>query len=331
LTSIEIPNSVTSIDYGAFWGCRGLTSIEIPNSVTSIGDCGFLECSGLTEINVDSGNKNYKSIDGILFNYDETLLQAYPEGKTNKSYTIPNSVTSIAERAFNGCRGLTSVKIPNSVTSIGVCAFWGCSGLTSIEIPNSVTSIGRYAFEWCSGLTSVEIPNSVTSIGNWTFENCNGLTSVTIPHSVISIDSSAFNGCNSLTDVCYSGSEEEWEKINIGSNNEPLTNATIHYNSAPDCQMEIVDYSELDGKTVINSSVINNTNTAVSCTMYTAVYSADGTLKACDSVNADIAAGNATDVDITVSCVLESGDTAKTFMWKDNMTPLANTAELTIE
>ena len=111
------------------------------------------------------------------------------------------SVTSIGERAFASCTGLTSVTIPNSVTSIGSGAFWICPGLTSVTIPNSVTSIGYEAFRHCSGLTSVTIGNSVTSIGSSAFYGCSGLTSVTIPNSVTSIGDYAFAGCSGLTSV----------------------------------------------------------------------------------------------------------------------------------
>ena len=114
-----IPNSVTSIGYGAFSGCEGLTSITIPNSVTRIGERAFSKCRGLTSV------------------------------------IIGNGVTTIANDAFSGCSRLTSVTIPNSVTSIGDWAFSECSGLTSITIPNSVTSIGEKAFYFCKGLTSV--------------------------------------------------------------------------------------------------------------------------------------------------------------------------------
>ena len=117
------------------------------------------------------------------------------------SVTIGNSVTNIGDYAFYECSGLTSVTIGNSVTNIGDYAFYGCSGLTSVTIPNSVTSIGRYAFEYCSGLTSVTIPNSVTSIGKWAFSNCKGLTSITIPNSVTNIGDFAFHGCPDLTSV----------------------------------------------------------------------------------------------------------------------------------
>ena len=117
------------------------------------------------------------------------------------SVIIPNSVTTIGGWAFYYCSGLTSVTIGNSVKSIGESAFSGCTGLTSVTIPNSVTSIGVSTFNGCSGLTSVTIGNSVKSIGDWAFQGCTGLTSVTIPNSVTSIGSRAFYGCTGLTSV----------------------------------------------------------------------------------------------------------------------------------
>ncbi len=139
LTSITIPEGVTSIGYDAFNGCTSLTSITIPNSVTSIGYNAFNGCTSLTSI------------------------------------TIPNSVTSIGSYAFNGCTSLTSITIPEGVTSIGSSAFYCCTSLTSITIPNSVTSIGYNAFNGCTSLTSITIPNSVTSIGYDAFDGCDSL------------------------------------------------------------------------------------------------------------------------------------------------------------
>ena len=191
---ITIDYGVTSIGGEAFCDCISLTSVTIGNSVTSIGYSAFYNCKSLTSV------------------------------------TIPDSVTSIGHYAFAQCTSLTNITIPNSVTSIGEEAFGSCTSLTSITIPNSVTRIEYCTFGGCTSLTSVTIGNSVTSIGVGAFGNCESLTSITIPNSVTSIDVSAFSGCTSLKDVCYTGSQSEWNKINICSNNQYLTNATIHYN-----------------------------------------------------------------------------------------------------
>ena len=200
-TNYVIPNSVTTIGNEAFSGCVKLTSVSIPNSVKSIGSRAFWTCSGLTMINVDSENKYYKSIDGVLFNFDATTLIQCPEGNSRTNYVIPNSVTAIGSYAFYECSGLASITIPNSVITIGSAAFANCHGLTSVTIPNSVTAIGEEAFRTCSGLTSVSIPNSVITIGSAAFSGCYELTSVTIPNSVTTIGFAAFSGCDELTSV----------------------------------------------------------------------------------------------------------------------------------
>ena len=146
------------------------------------------------------------------------------------SITIPGSVTSIGDAAFIMCSSLTSVTIPNSVTSIGSNTFKDCTSLASIVIPNSVTSIGQSAFYSCASLTSITIPDSITSISDYAFAY-SSLTSITIPNSVTSIRGGAFYNSNNLTDVYYTGKEEEWNSITIGSYNTPLTNATKHYES----------------------------------------------------------------------------------------------------
>jgi len=222
LTSVTIPNSITSIGDDALEGCSRLTSVTIPASVTIIGTYAFYSCSGLTRVTIGS------SVASIG---DDAFWGC--SGLTN--VTIPSSVTSIGAQAFGDCTKLTSITveesntayasdangvlfnktmtlllqypcgklgayaIPNSVSSISAFAFAYNSGLTSVSIPASVTSISEYSFLDCSLLTGVTIGSAVTSIGDGAFQSC-GLTSVSIPYSVTSIGAQAFQGCG-LTSV----------------------------------------------------------------------------------------------------------------------------------
>jgi len=171
LTTIILPNSVTTVGVYAFSNCKGLTGINLPNSVTSIGDGAFQGCTGLT---------------GKLI--------------------IPDSVISIKNCAFQGCNKLTGLTISNSVTFIGDQAFGGCSGLSSLTIPNSVTSIGQSAFIVCTRLTYLSLSNSVTFIGTQAFWGCIGLTSI-YANSVLPINLSAslyvFTNVNKATCILY--------------------------------------------------------------------------------------------------------------------------------
>ncbi len=188
LTSVSLPDSVTTIGEYAFYECGALTSLEIPDGVTNIGLGAFRKCVTLTNIRIPAGVK-------------KIAQSAFHECVTLTSVEIPNGVTSIGDWAFEDCEKLTSVKIPDSVTSIGDGAFSWCAALTSIEIPNSVTSIGANAFNRCAALTRIKMPNSVTNIRDRTFRCCRALTSIEIPNNVISIGEEAFSDCDKLTSV----------------------------------------------------------------------------------------------------------------------------------
>ncbi len=206
-TSYTVPDSVTTIESDAFESSNNLTSVTIGKGVTTIVYTIFDSCKNLTKVTVDDNN-NYFSNDeyGVLFNKNKTTLVYYPQGNTRTSYTIPNTVTKIGNRAFYSCDNLTSVEITENVTTIDIYAFYSCDNLTSITIPESVTTINSDAFNACVKLTSVTILGGVTTIGSYAFND-------------------------SLKTVYYSGTAKDWSEISIDANgNEPLFNATIVYN-----------------------------------------------------------------------------------------------------
>lgn len=191
-TDVVIPGTfngypVKSIGDRAFYGCDSLTSVTIPDSVTSIGEYAFKHCESLTSITVEEGNTSYRSRDGNLYSKDEKTLIQYAMGKSAQSFTIPDSVTSIGEKAFDSCKYLTSVTIGNGVTSIYEGAFHCCNSLTSVTIPDSVTSIGFFAFGGCASLTSVTFANP----NGWILKDDNFETTASIKSTDLSDPSTA--------------------------------------------------------------------------------------------------------------------------------------------
>lgn len=180
--SLDIPDNfdgikVTSIGVAAFTQCKDIERITIPEGVTSIEMAAFSNCRKL------------------------------------RSITIPESVTYIGDNAFDACTSLISINIPNGMTEICQGTFSDCTGLINIAIPDSVTTIKENAFSGCTSLKSVTIPNGTEQIYPYTFSNCTSLTNITIPNSVKEIKEGAFSGCTNLTVIYYTGTKEEWDKV----------------------------------------------------------------------------------------------------------------------
>ena len=215
-----------SIGDRAFEGYNSLTSVTIPDSVTSIGEDAFDDCSGLTSIVVEEGNAVYHSAGNCLI---ETESKTLITGCNVSVIPADGSVTSIGEDAFYGRSGLTSVTIPDSVTSIGRYAFSGCDNLTSITIPfvgEKADGSGETHFGYIFGAYSdwenyKYVPLSLKeviitggeSIAYGAFEGCTSLTTITIPGTVAELGDFVFEGCTSLEKIIFNGTIEQWEAL----------------------------------------------------------------------------------------------------------------------
>jgi hypothetical protein len=229
ITSVVIPEGVTTIGGNAFIKCSKLTSVTLSGTIVNIGGAAFEGCTSLISITLPDG---LTTLGGAAFQDCSSL----------RTVTIPNGITTIGGDTFSGCQSLTSINLPEGLRTIGSNAFSGCTALASIAIPNSVTSIGRGAFgsyrqdeasqptylasgitsiTWwptriatigigmfrdCRNLQTVVIPEGVTRISQWAFRECRALTSVTLPSTIQQIDDDAFLNCSSLTTINISNS-----------------------------------------------------------------------------------------------------------------------------
>ena len=191
LTSVTIPNSISSIAGFAFNSCTSLKDMTIPNSVTNIADWAFAFCTSLTNMTIGSGvagigsevfnnctslaaitvnanNPAYSSVAGVLFNKNQTRLIQYPFAGAG-TYTVPNSVTNIGTNAFLHCAKLASITLDTNLTGIGSEAFFQCQLLTNVIFPKSVAYIGINAFYNCSRMRGFYFQGNAPVLGAFAF------------------------------------------------------------------------------------------------------------------------------------------------------------------
>ena len=195
LQSIAIPDNVTKIDNNTFENCSSLKSVSIGKSCTTISATAFNNATALEKITVSADNEKYSSVDGALLNKEKTSIILYPKSKSGE-FVIPDTVTSIADRAFSSCPNLTKITIGANVESVGAYAFSDCSALSDVVFKDSTMEkkvIGDYAFYNCQALSNVDFGNAVTSIGNFAFMIDKSLENVEFPDSLESIGRYAFS------------------------------------------------------------------------------------------------------------------------------------------
>lgn len=196
LKSINLPEGLETIGIQSFCDCDSLKTVTIPSSVNSIGFGAFEWCDSLTEIKVKSNNAYFTDINGVLYNKDKTKIIQYPKAKTQTSYIIPSSVTTVGRDAFEECENLKSIILPEKLTSIEESAF-SSSGIKTIEIPAGVTTISRPAFN-SSFIESIVLPNNIVKIDEMAFRNCKNLKKIFIQNPQCEIDDSFGTICSNL-------------------------------------------------------------------------------------------------------------------------------------
>ena len=241
LESVVFQEGVTSIP-NAFYGAENLKTVSIPSTAESM-DESFSSCVKLEAISVANGNANFCSVNGILFNKDRSELLVYPGGKAADSYRIPDTVTCIGGNAFSGCTRLKTISIPASVSGVGRWAFGGISlkeilvdeqnaafcSTDGVLFDKGKTELIRYPAGKVA--TSYQIPTSVTSVSDGAFTYCCHLKTIAIPKGITKFTDWVFMYCDNLEDVYYTGTEAQWNAIEIGHANDALINATKHYNA----------------------------------------------------------------------------------------------------
>ena len=300
LTNVVIPEGVTEIGGNAFGGCMKLEGIVLPQSLTKIGICAFDYCTSLAEIVIPDGiteivfatfahctnltkvtlHENITAIGGSAFLVCENLTDL----------VIPQSVTKIDSGAFYSCISLKEIVLPDGITEIAANTFADCHSLTKLIIPESVTTISGGAFSSCRSLTEINLPTNLVQLGeewlsDWgnggVFSNCTALKEINIPNGVTRIYNYTFDNCTSLKNIYYGGTEAQWNEIPIGSYNDCLSNATVHYESQPETPDIPAVEATFKGATL-------SLNGVISVNFYASVSDPNADVKVAFTVNGEV-------------------------------------------
>lgn len=213
LENVYFPDRVKVLGNCIFDNCTALTTVYLPAGITEVGKEAFEKCSSLTRILVDDKNPKYESYGGVLFSKGRRTLIAYPPGKKDSTYQIPDSVQRIFEYAFQTCENLTEVIIPDSVVSIGKYAFSCCRALKHIQLPDSIQTLGFCAFEGCESLISAVLPQTLKKIEFQIFSKCASLTEVTLPKDMQEMGHDMFLNCPNLAAVRISEENQRFKSV----------------------------------------------------------------------------------------------------------------------
>lgn len=276
LKSITFSKGVSTIETSAFKDCKSLSEINISKGSTAFGSHVFSGCDNLSTINITEGVSNVDEfafmnckLSNITFSDSATTIGkgAFYGCKSLTTVKLPQNLTVINDDTFHDCINLTSITIPEKVNEIGNQAFLRCNKLKNIKFPATLKTIGKLAFTECGSLESIEIPASITNIVNQAFINCARLSTVTISKGATNISSNVFKGCTDLLTIRYTGTQDEWNNLNIELPDVLTAQVLqqVYYNYTPNHKHNYVDYT-IGGKPYSRCSVcgdwkINSTPT----------------------------------------------------------------------
>ena len=203
LKKVVLNEGLTYIGYSLFADDTQLTCVEIPASVTHIDESVFVNCSSLEKITVNENNQYYKSVDGVLYDKDETELIAYPSNKEGTQFTFPDTVRSTHEYAFAFANNLEEVSNLSKLEKFGSATFWRCGNLKSIKLPSQMEVVEDNLFGYCSSLESVELTDNMKAIKEYAFIGCSSLSNITLGKNIERIETGAFWDCSSLKEINF--------------------------------------------------------------------------------------------------------------------------------
>ena len=256
---VEIPEGITTIKNSAFYSSK-VKKIKIPKTVTKIEEVSVY-CSTCESIDVDSDNKYFMSIDGVVYTKDGRELVQFPNGRSGY-YDMPQTVEKTRRSSISGCVKLTGINLSSRLSAIGDFMFCG-TGFQTLNIPSTVTSIGMNAFEMCGSLTSITIPGTVSTIQENAFSCCYGLRTVSIGEGVVSIGANAFFNCNMLTSVTLPNTLNSIGRYafqqcsSLGSITIPRGVSTVSYGAFCYCS-SLANVTLEEGVRVIEAEAFNN-------------------------------------------------------------------------
>ncbi len=344
-TDLAIEKGTKAIASSAFQNFSSIQNITIPDSVEYVGNRAFSYCSGVKTLTIGTGLKEVDEFGfescgkAITLNYNGTISDwakiefgnhtANPAHNTIGSWTsgkfyvngsevmgdivIEEGVEKIGNYTFYNLKNITGVTLPDSLKTVGEYAFYACNGMTKLDLGSGVEVIDDNAFENCGRLSSVTIPDSVYEIAIYAFKGCSNLTEVRLGKGVEDIQSFAFNSCSKLADVYYAGSRGMWRNVSVGTPNDSLENATMHYGIEMPGEIEVEVTQTWYNSVTIESKEIKEENKVVALKLVDGQYI---------SQEVDITEGSG-----EVYC--DGAESVKIFIWEsyETMRPLSEVIE----